>query len=144
MKKIISIAMAMVLCFMLLGCSTTEVQPETSEKEESLNIYDDENISIEFIKITNSLVAGNFELYIKAQNKTDKAVTVYLKDVCINGSMVQVGSGVPCDLIAGANRTHSFFGRLDLAGVASVDEIKTLTFKVWLVDENFNDLEVVK
>ena len=145
MKRVIAFIVVSMLLF-LVGCGTTPIV----EKEESLmNIYNDENMSVDFIKITDSIVAGNFELYIKVQNKTDKAVTVYLQDVSINGSMVQVGSGVPCDIIAGANRTHGFFGRLDLAGVSSADDVEKITFKIWLVDEDFNtivttaDLEVL-
>lgn len=152
MKRIM--VFILVAVFMLLvGCSavdtaTKTTATETSEKDEPVNVYEDENIRVDFIKIANSILDGNFELYMKTQNKTDKKVTVYLQDVSLNGAVVQVGSGVPCEMIAGANRTHSWFGRLDLAGVNSADDIKTITFKVRMVDEEFNtiitttDLEV--
>lgn len=149
MKRVIAfLLLAMVLCF--VGCSAPSEERTTLEQKEALNVYDDENISVDFIKASDSIVAGNFDLYLKVQNKTDKSITVSLKDVTINDSMVQVGSGVPCNLIAGASRTHGWFGRLDLAGVTSADEINKITFKVWLVDEEYNtimtteDLEVIK
>ena len=138
MKRFIALLMAIMLCVFAVGCDGESVS--VIDTEETLNIYNDENISVDFIKISNSVVSGNFELYIKAQNKTDKDVTVCLKDVTINGSQITVGSGVPCDIVAGANRIHGFFGRLDLAGVSSAEEVTKITFKVWLVDESFKTI----
>lgn len=138
MKKLIALAMMLIICIFCVACDTEGV----SDVEEPVpqNIYSDDNISVDFIKISNSAVAGNFELYIKAYNKTDKNITVYLKDVTINGSVVTVGSGVPCDILVGANRTHGFFGRLDLAGVSSATEVTKITFKIWAVDESLNTI----
>ena len=141
MKKLITVVLsALIFCLLFVGCVDQTGNTETSDKENPITVYDDEFISVDFVKIVDSIVSGNFELYIKAQNKTDKAVTVYLQDVSINGSMVQVGSGVPCDIIAGANRTHGFFGRLDLAGVSSAAEVEKITFKICLADADFNTI----
>ena len=134
--------LSLMLCVFAVACDGDSVtQPDA---EDTMNIYNDENISVDFVKISNSVVSGNFELHIKAQNKTSEDVTLYLKDVTINGSAVEVGSGVPCDIVAGANRTHGFIGRLDLAGVSSADEVTEITFKVWLVDGNFNTILTTK
>ena len=138
MKKLIALVMSVILCVIAVGCY--EDSSSAVDTAQARNIYTDENISVDFVKIANSIVSGNFELYVKAQNKTEKDVTLMLKDVTINGSMVEVGSGVPCDIIAGANRTHGFFGRLDLAGLTSAEEVTKITFKVWLVDENFSTI----
>lgn len=146
MKRIITF-MLLAIAIFLVGCGENE--PTENKQQDLINVYKDDVVSVDFIKVADSIITGNFELYIKAQNKSDKAITVYLKDVSINGSMVEVGSGAPCDVIAGADRTHSFFGRLDLAGVNSAEEINQITFKVWVVDEEFNtiltttDLEVI-
>ena len=136
----------LIFAIFLVGCGDIDTigtdTNETTEKQQqvSVNIYNDDLVSVDFVKIADSVLTGNFELYIKAENKTDKNVTVYLQDVSVNGSMVQVGSGVPCDIIAGANRTHSYFGRLDLAGVTTAKEINKITFKVRVVDEEFNPI----
>ena len=148
MKKLVAIGLTIVICLLCVACGSGSVSDNSATEAETKTVYTDESISVDFVKVSDSAVAGNFEMYIKAQNNTDKDITVYLKDVTINGSAVQIGSGVPCDIVAGANRTHGFFGRLDLAGVSSSNEITKITFKVWVVDKDFNtiitttDLEV--
>lgn len=141
---IVIVAVIAIVAVLISALSEPTATPNTEPSQSANIVYDDEQMSIEFIKISNSLIEGNFEIYIKAENKTDKPVTVYLKDVSLNGSMVSVGSGVPCDILAGKNRTHSFFGRLDLAGLNSADEITNITFKVILADENFNTIKTTK
>ena len=144
MRKIISLFMLMVLCISISACAADSATSNNTDgdasKMASKNIYEDENISVDFEKITDSVVAGNFEIYIKVQNKTEKDITVHLKDVTINNSVIEVGSGVPCDIVAGANRAHGFFGRLDLVGINSADEATKITFKVWVVDDSFNTI----
>ena len=148
MKRLLSL-LCVVLCLLCVACGSEGVSNDSVTEAETKTVYSDESISVDFIKVSNSVVSGNFEMYIKAQNKTDKDITVYLKDVTINGFAVPIGSGVPCDIVAGANRIHGFLGRLDLAGVSSADEITKITFKIWVVDSDSNtiitttDLEVV-
>lgn len=144
LKKVIVLFWAMLI--LLVGCSSTATSGNENgdsakeESEQSINIYKDDNISVDFLKVANSAVEGNFEIYIKVQNNFDTDITVYLKDVSLNNNMVQVGSGVPCNIVAGANRTHSYFGRLDLAGADSADDITKISFKIWVVDDEFADL----
>ena len=106
MKKLIILGLALIFCASMVACGGGDTSNGNAEEAAPRNIYNDENVSVDFVKISNSILEGNFEFYIKAQNKTDKDITVYLKDVTINNSVVQIGSGVPCDIIAGANRTH--------------------------------------
>ena len=143
MRKLIALGLVLLLSVLISACtidSTTNTTYNDTSEETSMNIYADENISVDFITISNSAVDGNFELYIKTQNNTGKNITVYLKDVTLNDSVVEVGSGVPCDIAAGTSRTHGFFGRLDLAGISSAEKVEKITFKVWVVDDNFDTI----
>ena len=142
LKKIFILLLSLIIFISFSGCTadSTTNESNNNSSETTKNIYTDENISVDFVKISNSVVNGNFELYIRAENKTDEAITVYLKDVTINGAVIQVGSGVSCDIIAGAHRTHGFFGRLDLAGISTAEEANKITFKIWVVDDSMNTI----
>ena len=74
----------------------SEVSSETTQKE----IYSDDLVSMSFVGVQDMpSLKGMFLLNVKTKNNSNKKVTVYLKDVSINGNMVQMVSGVPNDIM---------------------------------------------
>ena len=150
MKKfhgIVAIALVMVM-LTLVGCdgsSTTENPTETPSQGESQSgtneqvLVDNDIVKVTFIEIYEEpSLPGNCFLRVKVENKSDKTVTVSLKDSYVNDTAQMIGSGVPMTLAPGKNsQTPFFFGYANL-GISSKDEIEKIEFKVWLMDDNYD------
>lgn len=65
-----------------------------------------------------------FLLNVKAKNNSNKKVTIYLKDVSINGNMVQMGSGLPNDIMPSKQSACSFSGKDSTVEISNASEIK--------------------
>lgn len=116
-----------------------------SSQAETKPIYEDDYLSVSFVKKYDVPgMDGEFFFSIKAENKSKKEIGVYLKDVYINDTMVQVGSGVPLNLLPGKNNTHSFFGKYEGTGISKASEIKKIGFKIWVTDKDTNTIETTK
>ena len=150
MKKFHGIvAIALVAGLLILsGCgdsSTTETPTETSGQGESQSgteakvLIDNDIVKVTFVEIYEEpSLPGNCFLRLKVENKSDKTVTVSLKDSYVNDTAQMIGSGVPMTLAPGKNsQTPFFFGYTNL-GISSKDEIEKIEFKVWLFDDNFD------
>lgn len=150
MKKFHGIvAIVLVMCMLVLGgcdsSSTTDKPTETSGQSESQVgteakvLIDNDIVKVSFVEIYEEpSLPGNCFLRLKVENKSDKTVTVSLKDSYVNDTAQMIGSGVPMTLAPGKNsQTPFFFGYTNL-GISSKDEIEKIEFKVWLYDEDFD------
>jgi hypothetical protein len=119
--------------------TAAQVSAQSSKTKE---IYSDNLIAMSFVqKYDMSGMKGEFFFSVKAENKSSKKITVYLQDAYLNNSMVQIGSGVPLDLLAGKNSVHSFFGKYEGTGASNANEIKKIGFKICVMDENSKIIE---
>lgn len=116
---------------------TTEVTSQSETKEEVL--FENEDVKVTFMEIFEAPeLAGTCYLRLKVENKSDKTVTVSLKDSYVNDTAQMIGSGVPMTLAPGKNSQTPFFFGYGNLGISSKDEIEKIEFKVWLWDENFD------
>jgi hypothetical protein len=148
MKKFMVILLALGLLAMS-GCDstttssgdstdqTTEVTSQNETKEEVL--FENEDVKVTFVEIFEvPELVGSCYLRLKVENKSDKTVTVSLKDSYVNDTAQMIGSGVPMKLAPGKNSQTPFFFGYGNLGISSKDEIEKIEFKVWLWDENFD------
>lgn len=146
LKVIVAIALAMGM-LVLSGCdgsSTADKPTEGSSQVESQTpaeqfLFEDENVKVTFVEIFEMPeLVGSCYLRLKVENKSDKTVTVSLKDSYVNDTAQMIGSGVPMTLAPGKNSQTPFFFGYGNLGISSKDEIEKIEFKVWLWDENFD------
>ena len=150
MKKYKEIVVIVLVAGMLVlsGCdgSSTTTTPSTSESQsESQNntisqvLVDNESVKVTFLEIFEEpSLPGTCYLRLKVENKTDKKVTVSLKDSYVNDTAQLIGSGVPMVLDTDKNSQTPFFFGYGNLGIGSKDEIKKIEFKVWLIDDNYD------
>lgn len=147
MKKFIIILLAVSL-LVLSSCDsittsgegtstdTTADTPSPSESNEEV-LYEDEAVKVTFMEIFElPELVGSCYLRLKVENKSDKNVTVYLKDTYVNDTAQLMGSGVPMVLAPGKNSQAPFFFGYANLGISSKDEVKKIEFKVWLTGDN--------
>lgn len=155
MKKIYIRALALFLCIALVGCSSSNAVSnnndsadsikENSSENELQEVYSDDLISMSYVKRYDiPEVQGMFYFDVKANNKSNKEIYVYLQDSYINDTMFTVGSGVPLDLLPEKSATHSFFGKYEGTGIKSAEEINKIGFKICVMDKSSNVLETTK
>lgn len=121
--------------------ASSKEQPKSSSK----SIYDDDKISASFVrKYDVPDVKGMFYFDIEVQNKTDKKISIYLKDSYVNGTTFQTMSGTPMDILPKKNSAHAFIGAYKGTGISSVDKIKKIGFKIYVTDENAKEIETTK
>lgn len=85
-------------------------------------------------------VPGMGYLKLKVENKTDKAITVYPKDVYVNDTSTMLGSGVAMKLAPGKNSQAPFIIFYKNIGITSKDEIQKIEFKLTFDDENYDTI----
>lgn len=116
-----------------------------SEEESLKEVYSDDLITVYFVKKYDTpQMQGMFSFDLKAENKSGKKITIYLKDTSLNGSMVSVGSGVPLELESGKSGANSYFGKYEGTGITTSDEIKKIGFKILVMDTSSNVLETTE
>lgn len=115
----------------------TETTSQSEVKEEVL--FENEDVKVTFMEIFEAPeLVGTCYLRLKVENKSDKTVTVSLKDSYVNDTSQMIGSGVPMTLAPGKNSQTPFFFGYGNLGISSKDKIEKIEFKVWLWDENFD------
>lgn len=154
MKKALIIVLSSILTIFLYSCSESTPQDpnnvttadySVSEEESLKEIYSDDLITISFIKKYDTpQLQGMFSFDIKAENKSNKEITIYLQDAYLNDSTVSIGSGIPLELLAGKNGTNIYSGKYEGTGITTADEIKKIRFKILVMDESSNTLETTE
>lgn len=150
MKKLVAVLL-LVAMLALSGCggssgssenpndvtSPNESGAQDTKKEQLL--YEDDNAKVTFLDLyEESYLPGNAYLRLKVENKSDKTVTVYIKDSYVNDMAQMMGTGVPIELAPGKISQQPFFFGYTNLGITSKDEIQKIEFKLWLVDDGFN------
>ena len=146
MKKFLIMVLALSMT-VLSGCDLTEVQfdsqsdaesaAESTEVATAIELYEDENVKVSFIEIFEMPeLPGNCYLRLKIENKSDKTVTAYLTDTYVNDTAQMMGTGVPIVLAPGKTSLQPYFFGYGNLGISSLNEIKKIEFKVWLMGEN--------
>lgn len=106
-----------------------------STKEQVL--VDNDVVKVTFIEIFEMPeLVNTCYLRLKVENKTDKTVTVYLKETYVNDMAQMMGTGVPITLAPGKSSQQPFFFGYGNLGITSKDEIQKIELKVWLMDDN--------
>lgn len=143
MKKLFA-SVLVVSVLVLAGCEVApsfgyEVTEESSSVATSQLLYEDDKVKVSFVETFEMPgLVGTCYLRLRVENKSDKTVTVSLKDSYVNDTAQMIGSGIPMVLAPGKNSQTPFFfgyGNLD---INSKDEINKIEFKVWLMDDDYN------
>ena len=140
----------LVLAALLLsGCSEQSVEAEKKpavEKADNEIIYDDDVISAEFCGFDDNSELEIITVKLRVTNKTDQKIWVYLDEASLNGTMMQlVMTGTPLYIMPGKSGTNGFIFYLQQAGIKSVDEIQTVSFKIGVKnEETLADIELTK
>lgn len=150
MKKFMVIVLALGLLVMS-GCDstttssgdstdqTTAVTSQSETKDEVL--FESDDMKVSFIEVfEDANISGACYLRLKVENKTDKTVTVYPKDVYVNDTSVVLGSGVPMTLAPGKNSQAPFIIFYSNLGITSKDEIQKIEFRLTFDDENHDTI----
>ena len=148
MKKLLAMVLVFGL-FMLSGCGGSGTSSGDTNANQNENgsqntakeqlLYEDENVKVSFIELYEEpSLPGNAYLRLKVENKSDKTVTVSLKDSYVNDMAQMMGTGVPIKLAPGKSSQQPFFFGYGNLGITTKDEITKIEFKVWLMDDNYN------
>ena len=109
----------------------------TSEKENYKKVYEDEYIKASYIDCyEEETVQGCAYVALEIENKSDKTFMVSLSDTSINDTMVNTGSGVPMVIKPNKKSRQPFILFTGTSGIDSVDEIKAISFKIVLLDND--------
>lgn len=123
------------------GSTTTTTTESTSEKQPVT--YKDDYMKVEYNSIEKyDGIEGCFYLSLKVKNKTDKTVTVALKDVSINGNAMQTGTGVPIVINSDESSSQPFIIFQSGTDIDSIDDIENIKFRVVFYDESYNEYKV--
>ena len=166
MKRNISLIFIFILVIsMLSACESTSpvAQPNTAvspkgeatatpvpvqEESKEIVIADDDYVTATFEKIYDAEhmgVTGVFYLDIKAQNKTDKEIWVYLDKASVNDEMVpMVMSGVPLNIQPEKSGRTGFIISFSSLSIDKVDDVKKIEFDLVVADqETLSELDRV-
>lgn len=120
--------------------TTIQSSETTNEKDDYKKIYEDKYIKASYIDCyEEEAVEGCAYLALKIENKSNKTFMVSLSDTSINDTMVNTGSGLPMIIKPSKNSLQPFILFTKAAGINSVDEIKTISFKILLLDNDTVD-----
>lgn len=120
--------------------TTIQSSETTNEKDDYKKIYEDKYIKASYIDCyEEEAVEGCAYLALKIENKSNKTFMVSLSDTSINDTMVNTGSGLPMIIKPSKNSRQPFTLFTGAAGINSVDEIKTISFKILLLDNDTVD-----
>ncbi|MDP4152646.1 MAG: hypothetical protein Q8865_04270 [Bacillota bacterium] len=114
----------------------------TSGKADTSPLYEDKLIKITYCEIFEvPSIKGACYLRLLVENKSDKKITVYLKDAYVNDMATFMGSGVPMTIEMGKKSQQPFTFFYSNLDISKMSEIKNIQFKVWITDENTKTLE---
>lgn len=121
------------------GSSNNTSTNEETKKEETL-LFSDDNFNITFVDFKDPKVGvTSYNLYLKIENNSDKTVIVSPSDGYANNEAVFLGSGMPVKIAPNKMATGAFVVGYGNTSIQSIDEIKTLEFKLTLYDENWSE-----
>ena len=121
--------------------STVIIGDDNSNKNETDVLYEDSNIKAVYKKTEIFDGIEAFYVTIEVLNKSEKDITVYLRDASINNEMISlVMSGTPMDILKGKSAQNAFIFPNSMLSVKTVEDIKNIEFKMWVVNkDNLSD-----
>ena len=112
---------------------------EETKKEEKI-LYSDDKFKITFVDFKDPKSGvTSYNLYLKIENNSDKTVIVSPSSGYANDEAVFLGSGMPVEVAPNKKTTGVFIVGYGNTSIQSIDEIKTLEFKLTLYDENWSE-----
>lgn len=144
-KKLICLVIALIL-LSLVSCSEIFENPSTvdqSNTEDSLGtsdlsdnkkgtiLIDDDYITVTYLDTyEEAFIEGAFYLKLSIENKSDQEIMVALTDAAVNDVSIFVITGLPVTAQSGEKAIGSYIFTYKQLDIASLDEIKTIEFKV--------------
>ena len=122
--------------------STTDVTEETSNSDANKEavIADNEYVTATFERIydaENLGVKGVFYIDIKAVNKTDTDIWVYLENASVNDEMVpMVMSGTPLYINAQKSGKNGFIISFEPLSIDNIKDVRNVEFDLVIADRN--------
>lgn len=149
MKKILAVV-SLAMIMMASGCGGTASDTSgvdnsssaiTKPIEEQV-LWDSDNVKVSFIEVFEyDYLPGYCYLKLRVENKSNKTITVLTKDAYANDTSITLGSGTPMELLPNKQSQTPFFFAYTNIGLKSIDEIETIEFKLWCVDDDFETVE---
>lgn len=142
-KYLMVAVLSMVILVFTTGCEIPDsTNSEVSDSDESSGyaegqiLVDNDVVKVIFTEIYEEPSIEN-ACYLRwmVENKSDKKITVYLKDAYVNDTFVQMLSGIPMTIEPGKKSRIPYF----FTGYTK-DNVNSFEFKVWVKDENSNTL----
>lgn len=117
-----------------LTSSAKTSSPSTSKGKV---VYEDSSLKVTFLGVSEQ--AGFIYVNTRLDNKTDNDMTVYPTDTSINGTMVQLGSGVPPKMTGRKNLVQAWIVlNAKSAGISKASDVKTIETKFQYPDVGEN------
>lgn len=132
---IIIVVIVAVVLVAALGGEDGEADKETSIYETPQKIYEDDNLSVEFLKAyEEDSIDGVFYLQLDVKNGFDRRVMIYLEEPTVNDYSTLTMSGIPMEIDAGARSKNPFFYNEDNVGMENLEDLKTIKFVIGVYD----------
>ena len=129
--------LSFVSCNIESGQTGSPTNGNTQKKE--ILLYSDDNFKISFIDFKDPKAGvTSYNLYLKIENNSDKAVVVSPSDGYANDEAVFLGSGMPVKIAPSKKATGVFVVGYGNTSIKNIDDIKTLEFKITLYDESWS------
>ena len=106
---------------------------EDSEKAPSnVEIYEDENIKVEFSRIFEEAYINCLYMQFLIKNKSDKTLLVSFNDASVNGysTLIVGGQEIP----GGKNSMIPYWTTFEYLDVDNVEDVKEIEFKIYAMD----------
>ena len=141
MKKILCVVFALLLCGCSVGKKSSE-KPKSASAKASGILYGDELIDFEFIKLYDIFKIENMLYFdVRVADKSDKDICVCLTDTVIDGVSVTAESGSQFLIPTGKNMLNTFSVKTLGTAVPNRSDIKSLHFKIIILD---SEMKVIK
>lgn len=140
--SIIAIICIITIIFLSISITSEDTKSDIQQEPKEKIIYSDDNFKVTYIDFVDPKSPITiFNLLLKIENNSDKEIIVSLIDGYANNTAVFFGAEMPTKIQPGKNAIGAFALGYANTGIKSIDEIKTLEFKIQLYNANF--LEIV-
>lgn len=121
----------------------SSAQEGSSSKGETQLLLDDDFVKVSFVEaFEEPSIEGVFYFRLCVENKTDRAVTIYLEDPSVNKVSTIALSGIPMTIQPDNKSLNPFFFSYNNLDISSIKELEVISFRVNVKDdETFDDIE---
>ena len=132
--SIIAIICIITIIFLSISITSEDTKSDIQQEPKEKIIYSDDNFKVTYIDFVDP--KSPITIF-----NSDKEIIVSLIDGYANNTAVFFGAEMPTKIQPGKNAIGAFALGYANTGIKSIDEIKTLEFKIQLYNANF--LEIV-